>query len=309
MGGRTGYLLGGLLLVLTLVRALPAGAQANPPGGGFDLPLDCPMWEVCSIQNYVDHDPGEGWADYTCGHLSYDGHRGTDFRVPTLIEMRQGVAVIAAAAGEVIVADDGIEDRLMQGTLAVQVGERVARGQKLGLIGLSGNSDFPHVHFAVSHGNQVLDPFTTQAPDSGCGRPGTSLWSAAAQAQLAYRSGGLLAAGFLDYQPSHRDMLAGIPLPAMISAEERTLVFWAAVWGLRKGDLEILQILRPDGSTFFHKLTDVEKNHAVWTKTFGLRQRDGDLAPGTYVGFYRVLRPEGNWQRTVLAKRLTIAVR
>jgi hypothetical protein len=256
--------------------------------------------------------------------------------------MRQGVAVIAAAAGEVIVADDGIEDRLMQdtgpgktprerngnrvaihhgdgwvttyahlmkGTLAVQVGERVARGQKLGLIGLSGNSDFPHVHFAVSHGNQVLDPFTTQAPDSGCGRPGTSLWSAAAQAQLAYRSGGLLAAGFLDYQPSHRDMLAGIPLPAMISAEERTLVFWAAVWGLRKGDLEILQILRPDGSTFFHKLTDVEKNHAVWTKTFGLRQRDGDLAPGTYVGFYRVLRPEGNWQRTVLAKRLTIAVR
>src|SRR3546814_15362188 len=88
--------------------------------------------------------------------------------------MRRGVAVIAAADGEVLVARDGQPDRLMQdagpattvderngnwvalrhddgwvttyahmrnGSLAVRVGKRVASGDKLGLVGLSGNTD------------------------------------------------------------------------------------------------------------------------------------------------------------------------
>src|SRR3546814_4264441 len=65
------------------------------------------MGAVCTVQNYIDHDPGPGWRDHSCGPLSYDGHRGIDIRVPTQIEMRRGVAVIAAADGEVPVARDG----------------------------------------------------------------------------------------------------------------------------------------------------------------------------------------------------------
>src|SRR3546814_5981797 len=51
---------------------------------------------------------------HTCGPLSYDGHRGIDIRLPTLVEMRRGVAVVAAADGEVLIARDGQPDRPMR---------------------------------------------------------------------------------------------------------------------------------------------------------------------------------------------------
>src|SRR3546814_12605893 len=51
---------------------------------------------------------------------------------------------------------------MRNGSLAVRVGQRVARGDKLGLVGLSGNTDFPHLHFAVTRGNVLLDPFRSE---------------------------------------------------------------------------------------------------------------------------------------------------
>jgi murein DD-endopeptidase MepM/ murein hydrolase activator NlpD len=337
-------LLTGLLWALS---ALPALAQVNdplppPPGGGFGLPVDCAMGSACSIQNYIDHDPGPGWLDHTCGPLSYDGHRGIDFRVPTQIDMRRGVAVIAAADGEVVIAKDGQPDllmedtgpgktreerngnwvairhgdswvttyaHLMKGTVAVKQGERVARGQKLGLIGLSGNSDFPHVHFAVTYRTRLLDPFTGMEPAAACGTQEQSLWSPAAQAELAYRAGGLLSAGFLGRIPEKREILAGIGDPSGVAAQGRLLVFWAGVWGVQQGDIQTLLILKPDGSTFFRKESAFEKNQAVWTLHFGIREKDTDLQRGQYVGFYRVRRMEGGWPKTVLEVRKTIRVR
>ena len=338
--------LAGLAVLAALVfLAAPQAAKAeslSPPGGGFGLPVDCVMGELCSIQNYIDYDGGEGWKDHTCGSLSYDGHRGIDFRVPTEIEMREGTAVIAAADGEVIFAFDGQPDilmsetgpgktreerngnwvaishgggwvttyaHLMKGTVAVKKGDRVKRGDRLGLIGLSGNSEFPHVHFAVTHRNKLLDPFTGLEPSAACGEHRQSLWSEAAQAQIPYRAGGLLSAGFLDRQPDHQEILAGIEAPAEISTEGRVLVFWAGTWGLREGDLETLMILGPDGRTFFNNKRVLERNRAVWTVSFGLRKRGENLQPGQYVGFYRVQRPNADWAKTVLAVRKTVAVR
>src|SRR3546814_6955408 len=66
---------------------------------------------------------------------------------------------------------------MRNGSLAVRVGQRVARGDKLGLVGLSGNTDFPHLHFAVTRGNVLLDPFTGQQPTAACGAAPGSLWS------------------------------------------------------------------------------------------------------------------------------------
>ncbi|WP_299626731.1 M23 family metallopeptidase [Pelagibius sp.] len=335
--------LGALLASVLLVLAPNAGAEeASPPGGGFDLPVDCAMGSLCTIQNYVDYDPGKGWKDHTCGSLSYDGHRGIDFRVPTEIEMRAGVDVVAAADGQVIFAFDGQPDVLMQdsgpgktreerngnwvaidhgddwittyahmlkGSIAVKKGDRVKRGDTLGLIGLSGNSDFPHLHFAVAHGTRLLDPFTGLEPSADCGAAGTSLWSAEAAAQLDYQAGGLLSAGFAAAPPSKRQMLAGIRPLAQVSAEERILVFWAASWGLLAGDRQSMMILAPDGSTFFRNERELEGNKAIWTTHFGIRRKGADLVPGEYVGLYRVRRLNGDWPKTVLSVRKTIVVR
>ncbi|MGH7664157.1 MAG: M23 family metallopeptidase [Gemmatimonadaceae bacterium] len=45
---------------------------------------------------------------------------------------------------------------LQPGSLRVQVGDRVRRGQVVGLVGNSGNSTEPHLHFHVSDGNSPL---------------------------------------------------------------------------------------------------------------------------------------------------------
>mgnify|MGYP000342027151 FL=1 len=322
--------------------AASAAAPAAPPGGGFGLPVDCLMWEVCSIQNYIDHDPGPGWADHTCGHLSYNGHRGVDFRVPTEIEMRRGVPVIAAAAGEVIIAKDGQPDLLMrdtgpgktreerngnwvalkhgdgwvttyahlrQGSVAVKPGERVRRGQTLGLIGLSGNADFPHVHFAVTHENRLLDPFTGQEPSPACGAAGESLWSPAAQAQLAYRSGGLLGAGFLDRRPQDGEIYAGVEAPAFLTRQAPLLVFWTGAWGLRQGDLQSLTVVAPTGEVAVTHTAPLERNRATSTKWIGRKRPERGWPAGLYRGIYRVERKIGETTVIVVEAVREIEVR
>lgn len=44
---------------------------------------------------------------------------------------------------------------LQPGSLRIKPGERVRRGQVLGLLGNSGNSDAPHLHFHVSDDNSL----------------------------------------------------------------------------------------------------------------------------------------------------------
>ena len=332
-----------LLLCLFATAALPALAQVPaPPGGGFGLPVDCPMGSLCTVQNYIDHDPGPGWRDHTCGPLSYDGHRGIDIRVPTEIEMRRGVAVIAAADGEVILAKDGQPDLLMQdtgpgktreerngnwvairhgggwvttyahlmkGSVAVHEGQRAARGEKLGLIGLSGNSDFPHVHFAITYQNLLLDPFTGQEPSVACGETAGSLWSPAAQAELAYRAGGLLSAGFLRRQPTHREVMDGIVPPETLAADSPMLIFWTGAWGLRKGDRQSLTIVTPDGGIFVASERELERDRATESRWIGKKLRAETWPAGRYRGIYRVERQVGGTAVGVIDMQSEIEVR
>lgn len=335
-------LLLGLLLALPNAPALAQSGHTAPPGGGFGLPLDCAMGAVCVIQNYIDHDPGPGWRDHSCGPLSYDGHRGTDFRVPTQLDMRRGVSVIAAADGVVVIAKDGQPDLLMQdtgpgktreerngnwvairhgggwvttyahmmkGTVAVKEGEQVTRGQKLGLIGLSGNSDFPHVHFAVTYRNQLLDPFTGTEPTAACGAVDGTLWSPAAEAQLAYRAGGLLSSGFLGRQPNHREVMEGIVQPDVLPADSPVLIFWTGSWGLLKGDKQILTILGPDGTVFVSNTRTLDDNRATESRWIGKRRRTEPWPAGRYRGLYRLERQVGGTTVTVVDSQHEIEVR
>ncbi len=69
---------GALFLTNMLVRA----DELNPPK--FDIPLQCEVPAQCVVQNYMDVRPGPGVRDFNCGTLSYERHKGTDFRVLSL---------------------------------------------------------------------------------------------------------------------------------------------------------------------------------------------------------------------------------
>ncbi len=128
----------------------------------------------------------------------YDGHRGTDFILRggfTVMDM-EVAWVVAAADGVVIDVEDGHYDRchasvqemdvtcdghemisnyvliehnngiqtrykhLKADSIVVGVGDFVTCGQRLGLIGSSGESSMPHVHFEVTDAwGNVIDPY------------------------------------------------------------------------------------------------------------------------------------------------------
>lgn len=184
----------------------------------------------------VDHDPtvqdGSVLGRATCLDYvgrsfphCYDEHDGSDYILKGgFSTMDEGsTPVIAAAAGTVVLAQDGYYDRchgdsttgdvscdgyeivanavtlehegsdgsrwrtlywhLKTDSVAVEVGDRVARGQELGRVGSSGYSTLPHLHFELQlrvgeDQWRTLDPYAgpysqeqsgwcDQGPDNG----------------------------------------------------------------------------------------------------------------------------------------------
>ena len=81
---------------------------------------------------------------------------------------------------------------MKKGSIRVAEGDAVVTGTPLGEVGLSGMTEFPHVHFTVREGDEEVDPFaldpaTTAASCAFAGDAATSIWSAAAKEALAYR--------------------------------------------------------------------------------------------------------------------------
>ncbi len=131
--------------VLAFLLTVPAAAAADAVSAPIlEVPVDCGLGALCVVQNYVDQDPGPGAQDHTCGPLSYDGHKGVDFRVAGVVEMPAGVPVLAAAPGLVIVARDGRPDgtaRAPNGTARVSQAGTPDSGNAVVID--HGQADFP----------------------------------------------------------------------------------------------------------------------------------------------------------------------
>ncbi|MEQ9643599.1 MAG: M23 family metallopeptidase [Alphaproteobacteria bacterium] len=302
--------------------AAPAGgAVAAPPQLG--LPIDCRPGLDCYVQNYVDIDPGPGARDFTCGPLSYNGHRGTDIRLFDRSDMRRDTAVLAPAAGVVAAVRDGERDigigfdpsnkgrecgnavriahddgwqtllcHLRQGSIRVKRGDAVTAGQPVGLVGLSGATVFPHVHLTVLHGKTVVDPYTGLSETAlACGGgTGGGLWTPAAAEQLAYRASGLLGAGFADHGPNKEELRDGLLHDVTLSADAPALVFWGKVFGLRDGDVEQVRIVGPNGGILAETSATATKNRATAYRYVGKRRPGARWPAGRYVGSYTLLR-------------------
>lgn len=66
------------------------------------------------LSQQVDHDPGPGVLDYSCGARTYDGHFGTDIGIypfPWNMMESEMVTVVAAAPGEIVFRHDGEFDK------------------------------------------------------------------------------------------------------------------------------------------------------------------------------------------------------
>lgn len=201
------------LLLLTSFCLLAEPIFARQGSVTFESPIDCKFGENCDIVLFVDHDKTQKWQDYRCGNLTYDNHQGTDIRIRGIELMHRGIDVKAAASGRVALVRRGLPDisfraigrdvivrrglgnvvvlnhgngwqtiyaHLKRTSIRVAKGQKVSTGDILGQVGMSGLSEFPHLHFAVLRLGKVIDPFFVNSSSKNCGGAHKSLWSAKA---------------------------------------------------------------------------------------------------------------------------------
>lgn len=178
-------------VAIVLLGATRAAAAAPPAFRGIEL---MPQRFVASTQHAptsVERDSftvswftwvqwpvprGTSVSDYY-GHRSCSGcsafHEGLD------LDPGNGTPIQSIADGVVVQTGSGpaglgtyavIEHRVDGGwvsswyghmqsdSLAVSVGDDVARGQVIGAVGTTGQSTGPHLHFAISIGGEYIDP-------------------------------------------------------------------------------------------------------------------------------------------------------
>ena len=316
-----------------LAFAASAASTASAAELRLASPLACGPADGCSIQNYVDLQAGPGVQDFACGVLTYDGHRGTDFQLPDLKRMRDGVAVLAAAPGVVRDVRDGMPDtgkqaydargeadralgnavaidhgsgwitfygHLRQGSLKVRPGDRVARGQILGEIGLSGSTEFPHVHFELRHEGKVVDPFTGAAAGSACGGGPGSLWDAAVRAERPYVASGVLCAGWSAAPPERAAVLDDCERPAGLTRSSPAIVAWIELFGLRRGDEIRITVSAPDGGVLAQAAHVVDRDAARRFRMVGRKRTAAEWPAGVYRARYELVRRAHSGAQTVL---------
>lgn len=310
-----------MALVDLVFALLAAAAPAPEVGPGFLFPAKCEFGKSCLIQKYFDHDPSAGRRDYSCGQLTTNGHDGTDIRVRTLADMRSGVTIVAAKEGRVLRVRDGEPDtgsgaraegdgkdagngvvidhgdgwetqysHMGQGSLKVRPGQKVAAGEPLGSIGLSGNSEFPHLHFTVRKDGVAVDPFLPLGASANCGSAASapSLWERATAVRLAYAPAGAISAGLASAVPP-RGVMERDPPPALVDPRG-PIILWVDVFGAKAGDRQEFTILAPDGAVL-HRQADVLTDGGLsWFTYSGKRPGVGTWPKGLYTGRYRLSR-------------------
>ncbi|HMH74725.1 MAG TPA: M23 family metallopeptidase, partial [Bradyrhizobium sp.] len=90
---------------------------------------------------------------------------------------------------------------MAKGSLRVKVGDQTVTGQSIGLVGLSGDTEFPHLHFTVRHRGKIVDPFAYDALPNTCGG-GHPIWVDSIHEQTEYRAREILNYGFSDLAPT-----------------------------------------------------------------------------------------------------------
>lgn len=297
---------------------------AKPTELKFDLPIKCNLDKDCFVLLYSDRFPGPEAVDFGCGRMTYDGHTGTDFAIPNEGVMRQGIPVLAAAAGKVLRVRDGVIDRkatniknpdiagkecgngalidhgqgwqtqychLRQGSVVVKPGAQVKAGTVLGFVGQSGAASFPHVHFEARYQGKPVDPFL--GPEAqidrkpGCKVTAQSMW----KPKIGYLPTGEIDAGFADRIPKPEEAEQGKFSDRNLPVNAAAIVFWTRTYGVLQGDVERIRLIAPNGSVVANSEKTLEKPSRIWFSFTGKRnKRNQSAIAGTWRGEYQLLR-------------------
>jgi murein DD-endopeptidase MepM/ murein hydrolase activator NlpD len=328
-----------LVLGLAVAALSAKGAGAETPDGTIrlSLPVSCTPGRTCWISKFVDLDPGKGVRDFACFGRANDGHKGIDIALRDIKAMEDGVAVLAAAPGVVKGTRDGMEDvsvrkegraalggndcgngvaiahdggwvtqycHMRRGSIGVTTGNRVEAGKTLGLVGLSGNTKYPHLHIELRHQDKVVDPFLGLEGRPGgrsCGLGKAPLWSPAALEALRYTPAAIYNVGFAASPPEQEDVRGGRLRATELASNAPVLVFW------EPGDRLAMRLTAPDGAVLVNHEKPVEKRRARWFQYVDSKRHAGAWPPGWYRAEVSLARTmEGKTVHTAVTRELVI---
>ncbi len=233
-----------------------------------------------TITAYVDHDSlnPDYLKDYMCGDLTYDhqgyNHSGTDFSLwpfPWHKMYNDEVEVVAAAPGMLYYKQDGNFDQNCEENsepwngVAVlhedgstswyihmkknsvtqkNVGEAIEQGEYLGIVGSSGSSIAPHLHFEVHdpYGNPI-DPFI--------GPCNTSISESWWLNQIAYKEPGVNKI----CTNAHLPFFGNCPDEEITNEQNvfnlgDTVYLMSYITNISLNDTVVISLLKPDNSLF-----------------------------------------------------------
>jgi murein DD-endopeptidase MepM/ murein hydrolase activator NlpD len=260
------------------------------------------------ITNFVDQDTtADSTRDWNCGKRTYDGHKGIDIApYPySLYKMdNDQVEVVAAAPGTIVARADGRFDKncdwvsgsdanyviirhqdgstsrywhMKKNTVTSKVvGQTVVTGEYLGVVGSSGRSTGPHLHFEVSrtsNRSDYVDPFGGICNASN----DSTLWIN----QLPYIDTGIMKVSTNTISP----VFPACPQTETPNEDSCFLggvsaKFYIFIRNQRAGTSAAMRILRPDGTVFTSWTKDFTDNFSrsywSWTRTY-------PTATGTYM--------------------------
>ncbi len=309
----------------------------------FLFPVGCSYGVDCWPVNYVDVDPAPDQVlDFKCNGKTEDAHKGSDFALGSIAQMREGVDVFAAAAGRVLRVRDGQSDSLKSaedlaqlkvdkkecgngvlvdhgnglqtiychlraGSVVVKPKQRVKPGQKIAQVGQSGLAEFPHLHFGVHWEGGVMDPYTGALSTAGCNQMKAPMWHMGLP--MDYIPMAIFDGGFTSGSPDFTAIQKGSAPVSEISISSAAFVFWGGFYNLEEGDRVDLKIIDPKGNVFVQtqKIQDVRRARQYYFT--GRKIGRTQLMAGEYKGITTVTRTQKDGETLTQTKEFLVTVR
>lgn len=234
----------------------PVAGVIATDGGDFVIPY------------YVDVEPASpAIRDFNCGTHTFDGHTGHDPYIRSFAEQRIGVPVFAVLDGTVIELHDGEPDEnidnsaptpanyiilrhdndqvsqyvhLKRNSITHRVGDFVSAGTQIGMVGSSGVSLAPHIHFEFRYRGEVVEPL-----DGPC-RPGRSFFDEppGVNTGFAFIRGTLSRTSFASVRPAPHD---DAPPIGTFRRGQQTIYYKADIANVSSSTQYELYLLSPEG--------------------------------------------------------------
>lgn len=196
---------------------------------------------------------------------------------------------------------------LRKGSISVRRGEFVQAGDQVGLIGLSGATEYPHVHFEVRRERKPIDPFDGAPMGTVCGASAPqSLWAQ----PMAYTGAGVINIGFTGTRPSEAAIDNGDLARNTLDRTIPSLIFFVRYFGLRAGDRETIDIIGPDNKVLARlRGKPAPRNLVRALRWFGVKPKGETFAPGVYRAEFKLRRADGTGDTVAIETTATVMLR